>query len=245
MSLYVTLAFAEMQVWQRHMQQAPGRWSRLSKGMQNRVNSLIPEKVHAAVTVAIRQMVRGVLFGAAQLTRPATPVLNLEYTEEKVRRRINLYRRMAAVEGGVTGAGGFLAGLADFPLLLGIKLKMLFDIAALYGFDAGDYRERVYLLHVFELSFSSDAHRRAVYQKMEQWPQVAAAMPAQVEAFDWRSFQQEYRDYIDLAKIAQLLPVIGAPVGLVVNHRLLKRLGHNAMQAYRLRLWQQLQSPGE
>jgi hypothetical protein len=54
--------------------------------------------------------------------------------------------------------------------------------------------------------------------------------------FDWRNFQQEYRDYIDLAKLAQLIPVIGAAVGLVVNYRLLKKLGHIAMNAYRMRL---------
>ena len=54
--------------------------------------------------------------------------------------------------------------------------------------------------------------------------------------FDWRSFQQEYRDYIDLAKMAQLIPVIGAPVGLLVNYRLIKKLGITAMNAYRMRL---------
>ena len=54
--------------------------------------------------------------------------------------------------------------------------------------------------------------------------------------FDWRSFQQEYRDYIDLAKMAQLLPGIGAVVGVVVNYKLIKKLGDTAMNAYRMRL---------
>jgi hypothetical protein len=53
--------------------------------------------------------------------------------------------------------------------------------------------------------------------------------------FDWRTFQQEYRDYIDLAKLAQFIPVIGAPVGAVVNYRLLDKLGRTAMNAYRMR----------
>ncbi|MGI8581540.1 MAG: EcsC family protein, partial [Chitinophagaceae bacterium] len=53
---------------------------------------------------------------------------------------------------------------------------------------------------------------------------------------DWRTFQQEYRDYIDLAKMAQLIPVIGAPVGVVVNYRLIKKLGITAMNAYRMRI---------
>ena len=33
--------------------------------------------------------------------------------------------------------------------------------------------------------------------------------------FDWRTFQQEYRDYIDLAKLAQMLPGVGAVVGFL------------------------------
>jgi hypothetical protein len=36
--------------------------------------------------------------------------------------------------------------------------------------------------------------------------------------------------------MAQLLPVIGAPVGVIVNYRLIKKLGITAMNAYRMRL---------
>ena len=41
---------------------------------------------------------------------------------------------------------------------------------------------------------------------------------------DWEKFQTEYRDYIDLAKMLQLVPVIGAPVGAYANYQLLQRL---------------------
>jgi len=51
----------------------------------------------------------------------------------------------------------------------------------------------------------------------------------------WGRFQQGYRDYLDLAKLAQLLPVVGAPIGAIVNWRLVDRLGETAMNAYRLR----------
>lgn len=128
-------------------------------------------------------------------------------------------------------------GLADFPLLLGIKLKLLFDIAALYGFDVSDYRERIYLLHIFQLAFSSPQHRRAVFRLIENWEEEKEKLPADLGAFDWRSFQQEYRDYIDLAKMAQLVPGIGAVVGLIVNYSLVQKLGRTAMNAYRMRLY--------
>ena len=200
------------------------------------MNSYIPEKVHKAITVAIKQMIRGVLFGFKHLTRQPAHVISLQQTEEEVLRIINVYKRTAAAEGGITGAGGILLGLVDFPVLLGIKMKMLFDIAALYGFDVRDYKERVYMLHIFQLAFSSQQHRRDVYSQMVNWDLQKQKLPDDINQFDWRNFQQEYRDYIDLAKMAQLIPGIGAVVGFVVNYRLLKNLGTTAMNAYRMRL---------
>ena len=49
----------------------------------------------------------------------------------------------------------------------------------------------------------------------------------------------EYRDYLDIAKLLQLLPVVGAPVGAVANHQLMKRLRDNTMNAYRMRILNQ------
>jgi hypothetical protein len=37
--------------------------------------------------------------------------------------------------------------------------------------------------------------------------------------------------------MAQMIPLIGAPVGLLVNNRLIKKLGRTAMNAYRMRLF--------
>lgn len=222
--------------WQKKMLRKPGLFNKLGKRMQTRVNSWIPEKVHIAITVTIKQLVRSVLFGAQHTTSGNPQVISLRDKEAAVLKKIDSYKKTAAVEGGITGAGGFLMALADFPVLIGIKIKLLFEIANLYGFDINDYRERVYILHIFELAFSSDEHRRSVYLKMTDWNTRKEQLPKDLHGFDWRHFQQEYRDYIDLAKMAQLIPLIGAPVGVVVNYRLLKKLGITAMNAYRMRL---------
>jgi len=60
-------------------------------------------------------------------------------------------------------------------------------------------------------------------------------LPEKVEEFDWRSFQQEYRDYIDLVKLAQLIPLIGAAVGGIANYKLVNHLSDTAKNAYRMR----------
>jgi hypothetical protein len=233
---YEQKVFFELKAWQTQMLQRPSFLNDLSKKIQTKINTWIPEKVHKAITVTIKQMIRGVLFGAKYTTAQPLTDAALQARELAVQQRVEFYRTTAAVEGGITGAGGLLLGLADFPILLGLKIKLLFDIAALYGYDTMDYKERVYLLHIFELAFSSHEHRRNIYMKMVDWEQKSKNLPDDINQFDWRNFQQEYRDYIDLAKMAQLVPIIGAPVGVVVNYRLIKKLGITAMNAYRMRL---------
>jgi hypothetical protein len=237
---YEELIATELKAWQRKMLSRPSMFNKLSKRLQVKINSYIPEKVHRAITVAIKQMIRGVLFGAQHITAQAsTAASDLQQTEEKVLKRINTYKHAAAAEGGITGAGGFLLAFAEFPILLSIKLKLLFDIAAMYGYSVEDYKERIYILHIFQLAFSSQQHRKEVYLKMVDWKLKKQHLPDDINAFDWRGLQQEYRDYIDLAKMAQLIPGIGAVVGYVVNFQLIKKLGLTAMNAYRMRLFEE------
>lgn len=228
--VYDTWARAELTAWREAVLKPPSALQAAAKGLQNRITNLIPEKVHLAVSKVIEQMTRGILVGSDFVTPPPRTGLSLAEREALVRKAIEGYRNVATVEGGVAGAGGFLLAAADFPALIAIKIKLLFEIAALYGHDGAAWRERLYILSIFQLAFSSPDHRREVYARMS-----ADAWPATAEDFDWRRFQQEYRDYIDLAKLAQLLPVVGAPIGAIVNFRLVEQLGTTAMNAYRLR----------
>jgi hypothetical protein len=225
-----TRARAELAAWRAAMLAEPSAFARAAKGLQVQVNRLIPEKIHRAVTAVIEQMTRGILVGSDFVSGPPLAAGSLREREERVRKAISGYRNLATAEGGVAGAGGFLLAAADFPALIAIKIKLLFEIATLYGHDAGDWRERLFILSIFQLAFSSADHRKDVYLAMADGRQLASP-----DDFDWRRFQQEYRDYIDLAKLAQLLPVVGAPVGAIVNYRLIAQLGETAMNAYRLR----------
>lgn len=234
---YEKAVLLQMSLWQKKMLHKPSLLSNLSKRVQTKINSWIPEKIHKAITATIKQMIRSVLFGASFLTSKVLTDGSLEEREILVQKKIELYKTTAAAEGGITGAGGILLGLADFPVLIAIKIKLLFEIASLYGFGIKNYKERIYILHIFELAFSSDSNRRSVYLKITDWEQKSAELPEDIHQFDWRNFQQEYRDYLDIAKMAQLIPVIGAPVGVVVNYRLIKKLGITAMNAYRMRFF--------
>ncbi len=235
MTTYEVSVQRELKSWQKKMLHKPTLLNRMSKRLQTKINSIIPERIHQAITTTLKQMIRAVLFGAGLTTAEPKKDKSLEVREAIVEEKINFYRKTAAAEGGITGAGGILLGLADFPILLGIKLKMLFEIASVYGYNVNDYKERVYMLYIFQLAFSSHEHRKNIYLKMINWQEQLKQLPEDINQFDWRTLQQEYRDYIDLAKMAQLIPIIGAPVGFVVNYRLIKKLGITAINAYRMR----------
>jgi hypothetical protein len=237
MTSYEKNIAVDLKRWQKQMLRNPSILNRVSKSLQTRINKLIPEKIHVGLTTVLKQMIRLVLFGAEHTTLNPLPEKTLEARESAVLQRIEFYMKTAAVEGGITGAGGLFLGLADFPVLIGIKIKLLFDIASIYGFNIKDYKERVYILHIFELAFSSDAYRKKIYLQMNDWDVKSRELPEDINQFDWRNFQQEYRDYIDLAKMIQLVPLIGAPVGAFVNYRLIRKLGSTAMNAYRMRIF--------
>ncbi|MCY8823501.1 EcsC family protein [Bacillus atrophaeus] len=216
--------------WKMRFLRKSSMFERFSKGVQMKVNERIPEKIHAAVTESIKKMVEATMLGSNMTAfKKDTSSLSVREKDKLGKKTIASYQKMAAAEGIGTGAGGIMLGVADFPLLLSIKMKCLFTLSSIYGFDVKDRDERLYLLLIFQLAFSSDEHRKKVFSALENWETVK-------EDIDWRVFQQEYRDYIDVVKLFQLLPGIGAAVGGIANYKLLAQLGETARHVFHLRL---------
>ena len=236
MDSYQMKTIQELNKWKKKMQKKPSLINKASKGVQGKFNDMLPEKYHQIMTVTIKNMIKGVLIGSQITTKKLYPLMSLEAREDLVREKIKVYKTASVIEGIGTGAGGFLMAMADFPLLISIKIKLLYDIASIYGFDIRDYRERLYILNIFQLAFSSQAGVNDVFAKMSDWDKDSKALPADLNLLDWRTLQQEYKDYIDLAKLLQIIPGVGAVVGGYANAKLLDKLGETAMNAYRMRV---------
>jgi hypothetical protein len=233
---YNEKAMSELEKWKKDMRKKPSLVEKASKGMQNTINGILPEKYHEIITSAIKNMTKGVLLGSKYVASTPYRNISLREREELVAQKTKIYKTTAMIEGAGTGAGGILLGIADLPLLLSIKIKFLYDLAAVYGFDMEDYKERIYILNIFQLAFSSQRNVNKVFAQIENWDEYSSTLPTDIDAFDWRSFQQEYRDYIDLAKFFQLVPGIGAFVGAYVNNKFMDKLSETAVYAYRMRL---------
>lgn len=240
MGIYEEQVRRELRRWEMEVLQPPGFFERTSKKVQTKINDLIPAQIHQGLTAAVKGIVKSVLFGMDYIPK-GLPQLSLTLVErdDKASELINAYKKIAAAEGAGAGAGGFVLGMVDFPALIAIKMKFLFELAHVYGYSTRDYRERMFLLHVFQLAFSSQMKRPALYAAIADWERTAEQWPPdgqELQHIDWEQFQREYRDSIDLRKMLQLVPGIGAVVGAWANYGLLDDLGTVGVNCFRMRV---------
>lgn len=232
MNTYEVKVYEDIQAWKRKISKRPKMVQRLTKQAQIKINEKIPNRVHEMMTAAIKNFVKMTLTGSQLTTRnQQTLDLSLEERDKLLADKLSTYRKTAVIEGAGTGAAGLLVGMADFPLLLSIKMKFLFEAATIYGFDTNEYEERIFILQIFQLAFSSTDKRKETMEIIENWEERKEAMLE----LDWREFQQEYRDHIDFVKMLQLMPGIGAVIGAYANYNLLEQLGDTAKNCYRMR----------
>lgn len=229
----------ELANWEQKMFKSPGWLEKTSKTIGNRINHMIPPKVHSIITTTIRSIVRTALFGAEYSpSRKVQTNPELESADREAIELFSLYQKIAVAEGGGTGAGGIMLSMVDFPALIAIKMKYLFELAHVYGYDTKHFSERVFILNVFQMTFSGPKSRARLLESIKHWHIEKEQWLSDTEYtrnMDWETFQIEYRDSIDFRKMLQMVPGIGAFAGAWANYTILEELRECAMNAYRLR----------
>lgn len=240
MEFYEASVAVKIAKWKKKIRKKPGILAKSSKAVQTKINNVVPDKVQAAITQTVKGIVQTTLVGLKFVPKGEPQIgLSLFERDEKAAELLSKYKKIAAAEGAGTGAGGIILGMVDFPALIAIKMKFLFELAHVYGYSTKDYKERLFLLYVFQLAFSSQEKKSELLQKLENWDLEAASLPSSEEYLDhvdWEEFQREYRDSLDIRKLLQLLPGIGAVVGAWANYGLLDELGEVGINCYRTRL---------
>lgn len=238
-TIYEEQTIKKLLMWERKFNKPEGVLEKASRSVSARINTVIPDKVHDALTSAVKGIVQTTLFTMDYIPKNE-PLRGASLADSDIRAEelLSLYKKIAAAEGAGTGAGGIMLGLVDFPALIAIKIKFLFELAHAYGYSTRDYRERLFILYVFQLAFSSRSTQAELLHTVKTWQTRAAALTGdspQPDQIDWRQLQQEYRDTIDFRKMLQLIPGIGAVIGAWANYGLLDELGQTGMNAYRIR----------
>lgn len=234
---YEQQVLKEIELWLQQMLSPSSWWDRTSRQLSFKINAKLPDKYHDWMTSTVKSLIKNTWNGVRFI--PKRDVLSNRTLYERDKMALALiqrYQKWASAEGAGTGIGGFKTGWIDFPVLISIKMKCLFEMAHIYGFSTRVQEERLFLLHIFQFAFSSNQQRHKTWLIIQDWPHSKKQCSTSIdsdEGVDWRIFQQEYRDSLDFRKLLQMVPGLGAVVGAWANYGLLRDAGTTAMNIYR------------
>ena len=154
--------------------------------------------------------------------------------EELARVAFKKHVRLARLEGGALGVGGAITAAPDIVALLWIQSRMVFYIAAAYGYDPKHpMRPAEYL--ALQGLYATPAEAREALDGVGK--RMAQAMVEQaLSRRDTDALHMRVARYIArrLARryAGRLIPFIGAPLGAIQNGNVTKMLGRRALDYY-------------
>jgi hypothetical protein len=230
--------YEALQIWLKQEHKEANWAHRLTDRFQKYVQGLMPSQIQDAITKGMAGFTKVVMSGSGILLPQVSEKLPLVEKEALAKKSIETYVNLGMLSGAGTSAGGIFTSLLDLPLLMSFKIKLIFEIASCFGYDLKDPKERYYALLIFREAFSSPVQKKHHLKALIEYEARRAKLEDPLAQIDWQGFQQEYRDYIDLAKLLQFIPGIGIVIGAGVNRQLIMHLGETAINAYRLRYFQ-------
>ncbi|UZJ78710.1 EcsC family protein [Fictibacillus sp. KU28468] len=142
--------------------------------------------------------------------------------------------KMATVQGATTGIGGLFTLGIDIPLVLGLSLKTLQEIAISYGYDPNEKEERIFIIKCLQFASSDYVGKRAI---LEQLSMTDAERDRQAisQLQGWREVIAAYRDNFGWKKLFQMVPVAGIIFGAFINKSTIEEVAETGMMLYRKR----------
>ena len=154
--------------------------------------------------------------------------------EELARVALRKHVRMARLGGGAFGIGGAITAAPDLVSLLWIQSRMVFYIAAAYGYDPNHPMRPAEYLALQGLYDTPGEAREAldgVGKRMAQAMAEQALLGRNTEALYMR-LTRYVAQRVARRYAGRLIPFIGAPIGAMRNGAVTKQLAEKALSYY-------------
>lgn len=151
--------------------------------------------------------------------------------EELIRGRV----KFAAVQGATTGVGGVFTLAADIPMVLGLSLKVLQEIAVCYGYDPRTEQERIFIVKCLQFASADVVGKKAVLEELALFEREDKELQVFSQIQGWREVVQTYRDSFGTKKLFQLIPVAGMIFGSISNKETIEDVAEAGKMLYRKR----------
>lgn len=146
-------------------------------------------------------------------------------------------KKLATLQGASTGIGGIFTLSIDIPLLLGLQLKTLQDIAICYGYDPNDKKERLFIIKCLQFVSADIVGKQAILAQLSMFDQQDEHTKREVlsELQGWREVVFSYRDQFGWKKLFQMIPIAGLVFGAFINRSAINDIGEAGQMLFRKR----------
>ncbi len=144
--------------------------------------------------------------------------------------------KLATVQGASTGFGGIFTLAIDIPVILGMALKTLQEIAFIHGYDPNDKMERIFIVKCLQFASSDIVGKEAILKELAKdysEPKSAENMVSQMQG--WQEVFYTYRDNFGVKKFLQMIPIAGMVFGAFINKSMIEDIAEAGMMLYRKR----------
>lgn len=161
--------------------------------------------------------------------------LPLDIMDNMAKQYIEARSKFALAQGATTGIGGIFTLSIDIPLLLGLSLKTLQEIALCYGFNPKDKKERIFIIKCLQFASSDIVGKKAVLEQLASFNtnESNKAVISQIQG--WREVIYSYRDNFGWKKLFQLVPIAGILFGALINKSTINDVAEAGMMLYKKR----------
>jgi hypothetical protein len=142
--------------------------------------------------------------------------------------------RISRIEGGALGIGGVITAAPDLVALIWIQSRMVFYIAAAYGYDPTHPMRPAEFLALQGLYDTPAQAREAldgVGKRLAQAMAERAVLGRRTDALHLR-LAKYIAKRLARRYAGRLIPLIGAPIGALQNGGVTKQLGRRALDFY-------------
>ncbi|SEB05959.1 EcsC family protein [Paenibacillus sp. 276b] len=144
--------------------------------------------------------------------------------------------RFAAAQGAATGIGGIVTIAADIPMVMGLSLKVLQEMALCYGYDPDEPQERIFIVKCLQFSSADIVGKKAIMDELADYDNPDKQVEVISQMQGWREVFNSYSESFGWKKLFQLIPIAGMVFGSVSNKNTIRDVAEAGKMLYKKRL---------
>ncbi|KON67884.1 hypothetical protein AKG34_02985 [Peribacillus butanolivorans] len=232
-------------------------WERIGRLPFKLLDKLTPDFIQKKLGVMLDEIGSYIQTGGHYLTKESNilnqlqaknPELNVSSIEDVSKLPLHIMdsvsqeikksgSKLATVQGATTGIGGIFTLAIDIPLLLGMSIKTLQEIALSYGYNPRDRQERIFIVKCLQFTTSDVVGKKALLKELSNMhlPESESKRELASELQGWREVVYTYRDQFGWKKLLQMVPVAGIIFGAFTNRSMIADMADTGIMLYKKR----------